>query len=252
MPAEDMPVTMNGITPDIIINPTAIPSRMTIGKLIEVVASKYGALANERINGTSFRNFDLDELRENLRQYGYNVSGKERLISGKTGKMLSAEIFMGPSFYMAHRHHVLDKEQKRSTGAKTQLTHQPVGGRKHRGGQRVGEMERDALASHGASEVLRERLCTVSDAYEAVFCKECGTMSIVDFSDGRFECRTCEEADFGKCTIPYAFKLLSHLLAGAGVKISMDMKEEDIVVPADDRQPGMGRSSGKGKEDEEG
>jgi DNA-directed RNA polymerase I subunit RPA2 len=166
--------------------------------------------------------------------------------------MLSAEIFMGPCFYMALRHHVLDKEQKRSTGAKTQLTQQPVGGRKHRGGQRVGEMERDALASHGASEVLRERLCTVSDAYEAVFCKECGTMSIVDFSDGRFECRTCEEADFGKCTIPYAFKLLSHLLAGAGVKISMDMKEEDIVVPADDRQPGMGRSSGKGKEDEEG
>ncbi len=226
LPDEDMPYTADGVRPDIILNPHAIPSRMTIGKLIEIVTSKAAAFEGERINATAFRRFDVKEFMRNLTEVGYSSSGKERMYSGYTGKPLSAMIFTGPCYYQSLRHHVSDKIQMRARGGIKQLTHQPVGGRKRGGGQRVGEMERDAIISHGAAAFLQERLCLVSDAYETVYCSTCGNIAIADHIENKYICRTCEdEAEFGTCTIPYSYKLLSQLLAGAHYSLTFGFKK---------------------------
>ena len=243
LPQEDMPYTAEGIVPDIIINPHSIPSRMTLGKIIEIVTSKVASFSGERVNATAFRKFNVKEFAENLRQYGYSPSGKERLYSGFTGKPLEAMIFTGPCFYQVLRHHVLDKIQMRSKGAIKQLSHQPVGGRARKGGQRFGEMERDAIISHGASEFLKERLCTVSDAYQTVYCSGCGTIAIANHTSDKFVCRTCNDnAKFGTCTIPYAYKLLTHMLAGAGFNLQFDMSVEEAkaITPPAVNTPAVG------------
>lgn len=232
LPEVDMPFTGNGVRPDIIINPHCIPSRMTIAKMIEIVASKISAFSGERINATAFRNFDIKEFKENLVQYGYNSSGKEVMYSGFTGEPFEAEMFIGPCYYQALKHQTLDKVQVRSRGAIKQLSHQPVGGRARGGGQRVGEMERDALISHGASRFLKERLCEVSDPYKTVYCYECGTIPIADHAADKFACRTCgDNAKFGTCEIPYSYKLLTHMLIGAGFHIKFGMKVKDEPLP---------------------
>ena len=239
LPEVDMPYIMDGpnkgMRPDIIINPHCIPSRMTIGMLIEIVASKLAALRGERINATAFRSFDVQEFMRNLVQYGFNSSGKETMIDGITGEILqdpsgnrkAARIFTGPCYYQALRHHVLDKIQARARGAVKQTSRQPVSGRANRGGQRFGEMERDALISHGASAFLRERLCISSDAYKTILCKTCGTIAIADHLSNKYECRKCgDDAQFGTCVIPYAYKLLMHLLAGAGFNMTHQVSNQ--------------------------
>jgi len=243
LPQEDMPYTADGIVPDILINPHCLPSRMTLGKIIEIVTSKVATFSGERVNATAFRKFNAKEFAENLVQYGYSPSGKERLYSGFTGKPLEAMIFTGPCFYQVLRHHVLDKIQMRSKGAIKQLSHQPVGGRARKGGQRFGEMERDAIISHGASEFLKERLCTVSDAYQTVYCSSCGTIAIANHTSDKFVCRTCNDnAKFGTCTIPYAYKLLTHMLAGAGFNLQFDMSVEEAkaITPPAVNTPAVG------------
>jgi DNA-directed RNA polymerase II subunit RPB2 len=226
LPDEDMPFSASGVSPDIIINPHAIPSRMTLGKMIEIVTSKVAAFEGERVNATIFRQFDVTEFMENLKQYGYSSSGKERLFNGFTGKPMEAMIFIGPCYYQALRHNVKDKVQMRARGGIKALSHQPTGGRAKKGGQRVGEMERDAIISHGASEFLRERLCTVSDAYTPVYCSTCGTIAVSNYAEDKFICRTCgDNAKFGTCTIPYSYKLLTHMLAGAGYNLTFEMTE---------------------------
>jgi len=223
---EDMPFFADGVVPDIIINPHSIPSRMTIAKLIEIVSSKVATFSGERVNATAFRKFNTKEFMENLKQYGYAPSGKEKMFSGFTGKPMEALIFKGPCYYQALRHHVQDKIQMRSRGAVKATSRQPTGGRAIKGGQRFGEMERDAIISHGASAFLRERLCLVSDAYENVYCSGCGTIAIANLAEDKFICRTCGDAGkFGTCTIPYAYKLLTHMLGGAGFNLTFGMSE---------------------------
>ena len=211
-----------------------IPSRMTIGMLIEIVASKLAAITGERMNATAFRNFDINQLMANLRQYGFSGGGKEVMKSGTTGKLLrdvggrryAARIFIGPCYYQALRHNVLDKIQMRQRGPVKQQHRQPVSGRANRGGQRLGEMERDALSAHGASALLKERLCLSSDAYTTVFCSRCGTVAIANHEDNSYTCRTCgDDGKFGTCTVPYAYKLLLHLLSGAGFRVTHKMTE---------------------------
>jgi len=167
------------------------------------------------------------EFQKQLESLGFSGSGKETVYSGFTGKQFEAKIFIGPCYYQALRHHVLDKVQMRAQGAIKQLSHQPVGGRARKGGQRFGEMERDAIISHGASEFLKERLCGVSDAYKTTYCTTCGKIAISNAINDKFICRTCNEnAEFGKNTIPYAYKLLTHMLAGAGFNLQFGMSEK--------------------------
>ena len=155
------------------------------------------------------------------------------MISGITGKPMQAQIFTGPCYYQMLRHHVKDKMQMRSTGAVVPRHRQPVGGRGTEGGSglRVGEMEKEAFVSHGASSVLRERLCLVSDKYTTVFCQVCGTIAIADHVDKGYVCRRCgEKGSFGTGTIPYAYKLLVHLLAGAGLSIEYTTESSSFII----------------------
>lgn len=203
-----------------------IPSRMTMSMLMEIVTGKLAAFTGERINATPFRRFNIEEFMRNLKDLGYSSSGKEKMFSGYTGKPLEAQILIGPCYYTALRHQVKDKIQMRARGGIRQLTHQPVGGRKRGGGQRIGEMERDAIISHGASTFLQERLCKVSDAYETVACSTCGNFAISNNLDNRYVCRTCnEKAEFGKVCIPFSQKLLMQLLAGAGFQVKYNFKK---------------------------
>lgn len=221
LPEESMPYTASGVRPDIIINPLSIPSRMTIGKLLEVVTSKVSALSGERVNATAFRKFNIEEFMRNLKEYGYSSSGKERMYSGFTGKPLKAMIYTGPCYYQVLRHHVQDKIQMRAKGNIDLLSHQPVSGRKMGGGQRVGEMERDSIISHGAHAFLNDRLCMASDAYKTIKCTSCYDTAIYNVLDDKLICRKCgDTAQFGTCVIPYAYKLLTQTLAGAGFKLT--------------------------------
>lgn len=219
-------VPVGAIRPDLIMNPHAIPSRMTIGKMIEIVTSKVGALKGERINATAFQPFELDEFRRNLVAYGFNSYGNETLYGGFEGKPMQAQIFMGPCYYQALRHHVKDKIQMRARGGIKAVTHQPVSGRQRRGGLRMGEMERDCILSHGGTSFLLDRFCHSSDAYKAVFCQTCGSIAIPRAREDRVICRKCgDKGSFGQCQTPRPYLVLTHFLAGLGFRMTSDFKE---------------------------
>jgi DNA-directed RNA polymerase beta subunit/intein/homing endonuclease len=224
VPAAQLPRVVggpnDGLVPDIFINPHSIPSRMTMGKLIEMLASKAALYTGERVNATSFRDFDIEKYREILRINGLDPDGQEVMVH-PDGTPLQTTVFVGPCYYQALRHHVLDKIQMRGRGSIETLSHQPVKGRSNEGGLRFGEMERDSVISHAASAILVERLCGVSDAYKTVLCENCGSLCIADHTNVRkYSCRQCgTDARFGSIEIPYVLKVLYHLLVGAGMDL---------------------------------
>jgi DNA-directed RNA polymerase I subunit RPA2 len=178
-PTKDMPFSESGIQPDVIINPHAFPSRMTIGMFVESLAGKSGALHGLAQDSTPFQfdedNTAADYFGQQLRAAGYNYHGNEPMYSGITGEELHADIFIGVVYYQRLRHMVNDKYQVRTTGPISQLTGQPVQGRKRGGGIRVGEMERDSLLAHGAAFLLQDRLLNCSDYKKSWICRGCGT-----------------------------------------------------------------------------
>lgn len=234
MNEEDMPFTANGMKPDLIINPNCIPSRMTIGKLIEIVVSKVGALRGERINASAFDNFDISKFETALHHLGYQSKGYERMYSGFTGNMIPAMIFIGPCYYQGLRHLVKGKIQARGRGALKSTTHQPVEGRHRQGGLRFGEMERDALIAHGADGVLRERMCYSSDMYRNIVCAACGIAATSNVATNVRVCPKCKSSDsLGRCVTPFAFNHLVNLLRGMGIDIRMKYRrltENELLV----------------------
>jgi DNA-directed RNA polymerase I subunit RPA2 len=178
-PAVDMPFSESGIQPDVIINPHAFPSRMTIGMFVESLAGKAGALHGIAQDSTPFRfdeqNRAIDYFGHQLMKAGYNYYGNEPMYSGITGQELAADIYVGVVYYQRLRHMVNDKYQVRTTGPINQLTGQPIKGRKKGGGIRVGEMERDALLAHGTAFLLQDRLMNCSDYTKAAICRRCGS-----------------------------------------------------------------------------
>lgn len=179
-PSEDMPFSESGIQPDVIINPHAFPSRMTIGMFVESLAGKSGALHGLAQDCTPFSfsedNTAGDFFGEQLRVAGYNFYGNEPMYSGITGKEFAADIYVGLVYYQRLRHMVSDKFQVRTTGPINALTGQPVKGRQKGGGIRVGEMERDSLIAHGCAFLLQDRLMDCSDKTRAWVCRRCGSM----------------------------------------------------------------------------
>lgn len=178
-PAIDMPFSESGIQPDVIINPHAFPSRMTIGMFVESLAGKAGALHGIAQDSTPFRfdeqNTAIDFFGHQLKKAGYNYYGNEPMYSGITGEELAADIYIGVVYYQRLRHMVNDKYQVRTTGPINSLTGQPIKGRKKGGGIRVGEMERDALLAHGTAFLLQDRLFNCSDYTKATLCRGCGS-----------------------------------------------------------------------------
>ena len=223
IPECDMPFTKDGTRPDIIINPHAIPSRMTIAQLKETLLGKVLLELGLFGDGTSFGNMDIRTIAKELQNIGYESYGNEILYNGLTGEQLETSIFMGPVFYQRLKHMVSDKQHSRSIGPMVNLTRQPAEGRSRDGGFRIGEMERDVMIAHGMTRFCRERMYDVSDKYSVHVCKTCGLTAA--YNDGNksrmYEtadftihmCKNCDnKTDFAKVEIPYAYKLMSQEL----------------------------------------
>ncbi|KAI9366033.1 DNA-directed RNA polymerase II subunit RPB2 [Zopfochytrium polystomum] len=206
---EDMPFTRDGIVPDLIINPHAIPSRMTIGHLVECLLGKVATMTGTTGDATPFTNVNVEEISRELRAFGFQKRGFEVLYNGHTGRKLNAQLYFGPTYYQRLKHMVDDKIHSRARGPVQILTRQPVEGRSRDGGLRFGEMERDCMISHGAAQFLKERLFDVSDAYRIHVCDLCGLMAIANLKKNSFECRACKnKTQISQVHIPYACKLL--------------------------------------------
>jgi DNA-directed RNA polymerase beta subunit len=231
IPEADMPFTKEGLRPDIILNPHAIPSRMTIAQLKETLLGKVLIQLGMFGDATSFgNNLSVDAIIRELQRVGYESYGNEVMYDGMSGKQLETSIFIGPVFYQRLKHMVNDKQHSRAIGPMVNLTRQPAEGRSRDGGFRIGEMERDVMIAHGMSRFCRERLYDVSDKYTTHVCNRCGLMAAYNDPSMRrvhpthagsrskndmsvHLCRTCgNTTDFSRVEIPYAYKLLSQEL----------------------------------------
>ena len=228
IPECDMPFTKEGLRPDIILNPHAIPSRMTIAQLAETLFGKVLLELGMFGDGTCFGELDVYTIINELKRCGYESHGNEVLYDGYTGEQLEADVFIGPVYYQRLKHMVNDKEHSRAMGPMVNLTRQPAEGRSRDGGFRIGEMERDVMVAHGMSKFCRERMYNVSDKYAVHVCKKCGMIATYnngDFGPMRAKpdmavhyCHTCNNStDFAYVEIPYAYKLMSQELQAINV-----------------------------------
>lgn len=250
----DMPFTESGVCPDMIMNPHGFPSRMTVGKMIELIAGKAALMDGRRRYGTAFGGDRVDDISQALVAAGYHYAGKELLMSGITGELLRSYIFFGPVYYQKLKHMVLDKMHARSryvriaasvylsawrlqagtspflsvrlspylcSGPRAILTRQPTEGRSRDGGLRLGEMERDCLIGYGASMLLQERLMISSDAFNADVCSSCGLLASAGW------CQYCRSsAHMAVLRIPYACKLLFQELTSMNIVPRLILKDQ--------------------------
>ncbi|PSS09193.1 hypothetical protein M430DRAFT_69614 [Amorphotheca resinae ATCC 22711] len=218
---EDMPFADTGVTPDIIMNPHGFPSRMTVGKMLELLSGKAGVLNGTLEYGTAFGGSNVDDMGDILIKHGFSYSGKDFVTSGITGESLPAYIFFGPIYYQKLKHMVQDKMHSRSRGPRAILTRQPTEGRSRDGGLRLGEMERDCLIAYGASQLLLERLMLSSDAHQVDICEVCGLMGYQGW------CQTCKSTrGVTRMTMPYAAKLLVQELLSMNVLVRLKLEDE--------------------------
>jgi DNA-directed RNA polymerase II subunit RPB2 len=212
---QDMPFTKDGIVPDIIMNPHAIPSRMTMAQLMECIMGKAGCHIGATGDATPFTDCSVESISKVLEMSGMERYGNEILYCGRTGEQIKTEIFIGPTYYQRLKHMVQDKLHSRgSNGPIVMLTRQPSEGRARNGGLRLGEMERDCLVAHGTSGFLKERMLDVSDNYRIFICKNCGVSANVNPDNNLYQCKMCgNNLDITQVRLPYAFKLLSQELA---------------------------------------
>ncbi|GAX80657.1 hypothetical protein CEUSTIGMA_g8092.t1 [Chlamydomonas eustigma] len=206
---EDMPFTAEGISPDLIVNPHAIPSRMTIGHLVEALMSKVAALMGDEGDATPFTDVNVENISETLRQLGYQQRGWEVMYHGHTGRQIPAQIFLNPTYYQRLKHMVDFKIHSRGRGPQQILTRQPVEGRARDGGLRFGEMERDCIISHGAAAFLKERLFDQSDAYRVHVCEKSGLIAVANLKKQQFSSQIYKnDSSVVQVYMPYACKLL--------------------------------------------
>ena len=228
--AEDMPYSKDGVTPDIIMNPHAFPSRMTFGQLLESLLGIECIDKAMHGDGTPFTNISVDAIASRLEKSGYDKYGETELYSGETGKKLTTKIFMGPTFYQRLKHMVDDKFHARSTGPMVQMTRQPSEGRSRDGGLRMGEMERDCLLSHGVSQFQKEKFMELSDNF-TVYTNSEGMMCSVNKKSNIVKSFTNKKTDdkgtISEHRIPYATKLFLHELQTMGIAARLQVIDEN-------------------------
>ena len=250
IPESDMPFTADGIKPDLIINPHAIPSRMTIGQLVEMLLGKLCTNLGSFSDCTAFMNKGGQEkfYGNILTNIGFHSSGNEIMYDGITGNQLDSNIFMGPTYYMRLKHMVKDKINFRALGPKNVLTRQTVQGRANDGGLRIGEMERDGVIGHGMSSFLKDSFMVRGDAYSVAVCNTTGSIAIYNAKQNKFYSPLLDGPvelnepiseqsvitnvskfgfSFSVIKIPYCLKLLIHELQS--MNISMKLVTEDNV-----------------------
>jgi DNA-directed RNA polymerase subunit B len=221
---KDIPFTSKGVKPDLIFNPHGIPSRMTVGYMIEVLAGKVGAITGRFIDGTPFTGAKVEDLEKQLTHMGFSYDGKEEMYDGVTGKKMGARIYVGNMYYLKLVHMVKNKLQARASGKVTLLTRQPVEGRARGGALRLGEMEQQALVAHGASLLLKERYD--SDKTVIYICSACGSIGVKDSIRNKTYCPLCGGAEIEPIEVAYAFKLLVEELLGLHILTSFELKNK--------------------------
>jgi len=223
---EDLPYTAQGISPDVLINPHAFPSRMTVGMFMESITGKAAALRGNKFDGSAFVGEKMDEVRKVMDATGFKYSGKEIMYDGRTGKPFPVEVFIGVVYYQKLHHMVADKIHARARGQVQMLTKQPTEGRARGGGLRFGEMERDCLIAYGASMILKDRLLDESDKSEIYVCERCGLVAYHDVKQRRYVCRVCgDKAKVSSVSVAYAFKLLLQEMQSLNVAPRLVIKE---------------------------
>jgi len=228
LPEENMPFTKDGIKPDLIVNPHAIPSRMTIGHLVECVYAKLCCLEGYLGDGTIYIDIDHKAIYNKLEEHNFHKHGNEILYNGQTGKQMNTEIFIGPTYYFRLKHMVAEKINARGKGPMTQLTRQPTGGRRNEGGLRIGEMERDSLISHGIAGFIQESMMERSDKYRWQICKRCGIIPKYSKKINSCICPNCENNESSIIETPYCMKLLSQELEAMNLQMRFNCDYVDL------------------------
>ena len=229
LPPEDMPFTADGIVPDIIVNPHAIPSRMTVGQINECLLAILCTLTGRVGDGTMFQGMSVEYLCERLADAGYDAYGRVKMHNGFTGEAYDGLVFMGPTYYQRLKHFAKDKDHARgSRGPVQMLSRQPTEGRSRAGGLRFGEMEKDCLVSHGAAELLKDRLLDNSDPSVTTVCGECGLLAepAAEQTYVRHrvaECRNCNRTGCVRAMrCPHAFRLLMQELLAMNIAVRLE------------------------------
>ena len=223
---EDLPYTEQGITPDVLINPHAFPSRMTVGMMMESITGKAAALRGEKFDGSAFVGEKINSVHEILEKSGFKYSGKEKMYDGRTGKSFAVDVFLGVVYYQKLHHMVADKIHARARGQVQMLTKQPTEGRARGGGLRFGEMERDCLIAYGASMILKDRLLDESDRSDMLVCERCGLVAYHDAKQRKFVCKICgDKAVIDSVSVAYAFKLLLQEMQSLNIAPRLLIKE---------------------------
>lgn len=196
----------------------SIPSRMTIGQLVECLASKEAAISGHFVDGTPFNNYDTSEIPDVLEKLGYSRHGTETMYCGMTGKKMDAQIFIGPTYQVRLKHMVQDKVHGRSRGPRQALTRQPLEGRSRDGGLKIGEMEKDAIVAHGMGQFLKERMMETSDITKVYVCDDCGLFASKVIDKDYYACKSCQNSTrISAIVIPHACKLLFQELMAVNI-----------------------------------
>jgi DNA-directed RNA polymerase beta subunit len=224
IPEEDIPFTVSGVRPDVLFNPHGLPSRMTVGYLLELLAGKTAALRGEVVDATMFSGEDKKSLEDQMQEMGFRFDGKETMYNAISGKKMPTKIFVGNLYYLKLKYMVGNKMHGRASGKVALLTRQPIEGRSRGGALRLGEMEQQALVAHGASLLLKERYD--SDKVIIPICSKCGSIAIEDSIRKKTQCPACGSERVEPIEVSYAFKLLLEELQGLHINTSFDLKNK--------------------------